>query len=200
MHEGKEFRTYDVNSTDFIQERVRRTYYTMHTKQTVEFVEKRVRTLSPPIFLTFRPSLLTWKIQGKLTFFNLALSSFELSTADHFSLLQNSTNFFLSFFFCEFRRSSSFPAHISFYFFTFHLLVNTLFIKNFLLVQEIFNFSRFFTLQIFNFWRNVYINPMLLKLGFQTIYLSLTKQLKIKIDFWARNLLEFKKLLEPRRQ
>merc|ERR1711935_766764 len=39
--EGKEFRTYDVNSTDFIQERVRRTYYTMHTKQTVEFVEKR---------------------------------------------------------------------------------------------------------------------------------------------------------------
>merc|ERR1711935_570046 len=39
--EGKEFRTYDVDSTDFIQERVRRTYYTMHTKQTVEFVEKR---------------------------------------------------------------------------------------------------------------------------------------------------------------
>ena len=48
MHEGKEFRTYDVNSTDFIQERVRRTYYTMHTKQTVEFVEKKVRTYIIP--------------------------------------------------------------------------------------------------------------------------------------------------------
>ena len=44
--EGKEFRTYDVNSTDFIQERVRRTYYTMHTNQTVEFVEKRVCNFS----------------------------------------------------------------------------------------------------------------------------------------------------------
>ena len=73
MHEGKEFRTYDVNSTDFIQERVRRTYYTMHTKQTVEFVEKRVRTFSQPIFLTFRPAYMKGDTRETYLFQSCAL-------------------------------------------------------------------------------------------------------------------------------
>ena len=41
--EGKEFRVYDVDSTDFIQDRVKRTYYAMHTNQTVGFVEEKVK-------------------------------------------------------------------------------------------------------------------------------------------------------------
>ena len=130
-----------------------------------------VHYVSPPIFLTFRLSLLTWKIQRKLTFFNLALSNFHcqhitIITGHHFYVKSPPNSIFFSFF--EFTRSLIFPVHISFWFFTFHFLVITLLIKNFLLFQKIFNFSRLFTfrsVQSFNFWCNVYIKPMLLKLG-----------------------------------
>jgi len=44
--EGKDFRVYDVNSTDYIQDRVKRTYHSMHTNQTVAFgKEKREKWL-----------------------------------------------------------------------------------------------------------------------------------------------------------
>ena len=44
--EGKEiqeFRVYDVNSTNYIQDRVKRTYYAMHTNQTVAFGQEKVQ-------------------------------------------------------------------------------------------------------------------------------------------------------------
>ena len=36
------FRTYDLNDTSEIQQRVKKTYYEMHTKQTVAYVQQRV--------------------------------------------------------------------------------------------------------------------------------------------------------------
>ena len=40
--EEETFRVYDENCTSAIQERVKKTYYEMHTNQTVEFVQKKV--------------------------------------------------------------------------------------------------------------------------------------------------------------
>ncbi|KAF9791413.1 hypothetical protein SFRURICE_003205 [Spodoptera frugiperda] len=45
VYDGKPveaFRNYDIDENDPIKERVRRTYYEMHTKQTVDFVKGRM--------------------------------------------------------------------------------------------------------------------------------------------------------------
>ena len=40
------FRVYDENCTSEIQERVKKTYYEMHTNQTMEFVQKKVKNVT----------------------------------------------------------------------------------------------------------------------------------------------------------
>ena len=42
------FRVYDENCTSEIQERVKKTYYEMHTNQTMEFVQKKVKKQDLP--------------------------------------------------------------------------------------------------------------------------------------------------------
>ena len=68
------FRVYDENCTSEIQERVKKTYYEMHTNQTLEFVQKKVgkkRRLKFFFLTAWREQFLTRKfkdLRKKATF------------------------------------------------------------------------------------------------------------------------------------